>query len=82
MKGITVKTRPPVPVKTMRAAAAALRRTACAVPPPFMARRLPAARGRPDAQDGNGLAYQFWLFPGHDGVAAGVAGHSRVHIFV
>ena len=36
----------PVPVRTMRAAAV-LRRTACAVPPPFMARRLPAGAWSP-----------------------------------
>ena len=38
------------------------------------------ARGRPDAQDGNDLVYQFRLFPGHDGSASGIAGNGRIHI--
>ena len=44
----------------------------------FVGRRQ--ARGCPDAQDGNDLAYQFRLFPGHDGSASGIAGNSRIHI--
>lgn len=37
----------PCTCETMRAAAVALRRTACAVPPPFMVRRLPAGAWSP-----------------------------------
>lgn len=46
-KGITVKMRIPAPVKTMRAAAAALRRAARALPPPFTVRRPPAGAWSP-----------------------------------